>query len=179
MKNISLILCCGLVLLTNSLTCIAGVYSATSGPFLVNTGIPISSVAVSSSTFLLNTIDIATDVIAGMNSPSFALDTQGENPVLSVVVTSVQQNPQPSELLWVTYNLNHSQSLPMTVTLQVSSDGGQTWAVPVSTASGDIGSGIMSGNGKRILWNAGVDFPGQNNSQMRVRITASDGWRTN
>lgn len=62
------------------------------------------------------------------------------------------------------------------VSLQISSDGGVTWTVPVSTASGDIGSSVALGMGKVIVWNAGIDWPQSYSTQMRFRVVADDGF---
>jgi formylglycine-generating enzyme len=62
----------------------------------------------------------------------------------------------------------------VSVTLEISADGGVTWSVPVTTVSGNIGSGVTTGSGKMITWNAGVDWPGQFSAQTRYRVTADD-----
>jgi hypothetical protein len=43
------------------------------------------------------------------------------------------------------------------VALEVAVDGGTTFSVPVTTASGDIGPGVAVGPGKTIVWDAGAD----------------------
>lgn len=60
------------------------------------------------------------------------------------------------------------------VSLQASSDGGLTYAVPVSAFSGDIGSNIPLGRNKKILWNAGVDWNNRHSNNMKFRVAASD-----
>jgi sulfatase modifying factor 1 len=60
------------------------------------------------------------------------------------------------------------------VTLEVSSDGGVSWVVPVTTAVGAVGGSVVGGVNLRITWNAGVDWPGQVSSVMRYRVKVDD-----
>jgi formylglycine-generating enzyme required for sulfatase activity len=62
------------------------------------------------------------------------------------------------------------------VSLQISSDGGATWTVPVETVSGDIGSSVAPGTGNVIVWNAGTDWPQSYSTQMRFRVVADGGF---
>jgi formylglycine-generating enzyme required for sulfatase activity len=57
----------------------------------------------------------------------------------------------------------------------VSADGCATWNVPVFTVQGAVGPGVTPGTDRYIQWNAGTDWPGQFNSQCKLRITADDG----
>jgi hypothetical protein len=60
------------------------------------------------------------------------------------------------------------------VTLEISSDGGATWSVPSTTATGAVGTGISLGAGKTITWNAGTDWDGKFTAQARFRLIADD-----
>lgn len=79
-----------------------------------------------------------------------------------------------TKLVDIGYNVTADTST-VTITLQVSSDGGTTFSVPVSTVSGHVGPGIAVGNGKLLTWNAGVDWDGQYSAQTRFRVSADDG----
>jgi formylglycine-generating enzyme required for sulfatase activity len=57
--------------------------------------------------------------------------------------------------------------------LRVSADGGGTWTVPVTSATGAVGA-VTGGTGKRITWDAGVDWNGQYTTQMRFRVLVDD-----
>ena len=94
------------------------------------------------------------------------------------VVSNVQaaQQPFPSELVQVTYDVYDADNDAMTVSLQISADGGATWTVPVATVSGDVGSGIQSGVYKQIIWNAGVDHPGHTGTQYKAKVIANDNY---
>lgn len=74
------------------------------------------------------------------------------------------------------YNVSDADgNSPLTVYVHISADGGTTWNVPVFTTSGAVGPGVTLGNDRHIVWNAGTDWPGQFNSQCKVRIVADDG----
>ena len=60
------------------------------------------------------------------------------------------------------------------VTLEISSDGGTTWSVPVTSATGAVGNGVTIGAGKTITWNAGVEWNGKFTPQTRFRVVADD-----
>lgn len=77
----------------------------------------------------------------------------------------------------ITYDLFDNTTDNIFVELQISGDGGSTWTVPTTTATGNIGAGITSGSGKTITWNAGVDYSGQQKSNMQVRVRAKDKWQ--
>jgi hypothetical protein len=58
--------------------------------------------------------------------------------------------------------------------LAVSSDNGATYAVPVKSVTGAVGDGVTPGTGKKIVWDAGTDWPGQSSSQLRMQVRAWD-----
>jgi formylglycine-generating enzyme required for sulfatase activity len=76
----------------------------------------------------------------------------------------------------IQYDLAATGLATVAVSLEISSDGGATWTVPVTTASGDIGSSVAPGTGKVIVWNAGTDWPQSYSTEMRFRLVADDGF---
>lgn len=114
----------------------------------------------------------STDTIANSNlatSSAFYVDTVG--PVISNI--SVSQTPS-SGIVTIEYNLNDNSGADNNIALVVSSNSGLTYTVPTTTLAGDVGPGITSGTGKMVTWDAGVDFPNQENGTMRVRIQGID-----
>ena len=77
-----------------------------------------------------------------------------------------------TKLVDITYDLE--VVAPVKITVEISSDGGQTYFVPAYTLTGDIGLNVSAGNGKAITWNAGADWPGNLSDQMRFRIVVDD-----
>ena len=90
-------------------------------------------------------------------------------PVVSNVV-GVQR--AGTKLVDITYDLADSDSSVLNVTLQISSDVGATWTVPITSATGQVGPGITPGSGRAIVWNAGTDWNNLLSTTMRYRITA-------
>ncbi|MDD2758597.1 MAG: hypothetical protein PHD72_04530, partial [Patescibacteria group bacterium] len=99
----------------------------------------------------------------------FAIDTNA--PSFSNVAP---EQTLGSNIVVITYNLTDTSATD-TVYLDISSDGGITWVVPTTSLSGSFGPNIVPGNHRTITWDAGVDFIGQDKSNMRVRLRAIDG----
>jgi len=108
----------------------------------------------------------------GNNSESsnFTIDTHA--PVVTNV-TAIQDSGAKT----FTFHYDVTEDIGnVDITLQISHNGGTTWNVPITTASGDFGSGITPDNGKIITWNAGTDYNGYEEGDMQVRITAEDSY---
>lgn len=59
---------------------------------------------------------------------------------------------------------------PVTVSLEISADGGMTYSVPATALTGAVGPNITPATNLRITWNAGADWNSQNSAQARFRI---------
>lgn len=68
-----------------------------------------------------------------------------------------------------------AETSTVSVLLEISSDGGSTWAVPATSTSGDIGTSVPIGTGKLITWDAGTDWDNQSSNQMQFRLKLDDG----
>jgi formylglycine-generating enzyme len=77
-----------------------------------------------------------------------------------------------TRLVDLTYDLDVASLVKITV--EISSDGGQTYFVPAYALTGDVGLDVSAGNGKAITWDAGADWLGNFSDQMRFRIVADD-----
>ncbi len=78
-----------------------------------------------------------------------------------------------TELVDVYYDLAAGVP-PVAVAVQVSADGGATYAVPAVSLSGDLGPGLLPGANKHLVWNAGADWDGQFSAQVKFKLTATD-----
>jgi formylglycine-generating enzyme required for sulfatase activity len=78
-----------------------------------------------------------------------------------------------TKLVDIDYDVAGATS-PVEVRLQVSPDGGATWAVPVTSVTGAVGYSVTARSNLRITWNAGVDWYGQYSTQMRFRVVVYD-----
>ncbi len=102
----------------------------------------------------------------GLSSSLFAAE-----PVVSNV-NGVQR--AGTKLVDISYDVT-ADTPTVTVSLRISSDGGATFSVPVTTLSGAVGADVAVGAGKVITWNAGTDWLGNYSSTMRFEVTAEDG----
>ena len=92
------------------------------------------------------------------------------------VVSNVQTVVDPrTDQVSIRYRLHDADGDLMTVTVRVSDDGGATFRVPAFTFSGPgYGNNVPSGNGREIIWDAGVDVPGRYGTQWKVEVIARD-----
>ena len=79
-----------------------------------------------------------------------------------------------TKLVDIDYDLTGTTA-PATVSLEISADGGTTWAVPATTLTGAVGSNVTPGTNLRITWDAGTGWNNQTSSLLRFRIKASAG----
>ncbi len=94
------------------------------------------------------------------------------------VVSNVTVTPLSDGQVRVRYDLADPDTYSLYVTLEVSSDGGATYATrpAASTMSGAVGSGVSRGFGKTITWTSCKTFPGVTGGNCKVRVTASDSY---
>ncbi|MDD4901449.1 MAG: hypothetical protein PHS62_05140, partial [Patescibacteria group bacterium] len=102
---------------------------------------------------------------------SSAFSADYVSPVVSGVTAA--QAPASADIQ-IAYDLADDTASDILVELQISANGGSTWAVPATSVSGDVGPPVTSGNGKSIVWQAGTDYANQEQSNMMVRIRAKD-----
>ena len=89
---------------------------------------------------------------------------------LSVANVVVQQIPM-SSLVEIRYDLAAPGTYALQVSVVISDDRGVTFGVPAREFSGDIGA-VLSGSGKRVIWDAGADLGVAVGDHYRVRVTA-------
>ncbi|PIT88705.1 MAG: hypothetical protein COU29_00440 [Candidatus Magasanikbacteria bacterium CG10_big_fil_rev_8_21_14_0_10_36_32] len=102
-------------------------------------------------------------------SSAFFVDTAG--PIISNI--NVSQATSSNNII-INYDLTDTAGADNFIELLISDDSGSSYVVSVSAVTGDIGEGVSSGIGKEIIWNAGTDFNGQEQSDMRIKIRAKD-----
>lgn len=76
-----------------------------------------------------------------------------------------------TKLIDVYYDLADSDGDPCTVAITIYDN---TTPIPVFSISGDVGTGVMSGANKHIVWNAGQDWNRRYTTQGKARIVADD-----
>jgi formylglycine-generating enzyme required for sulfatase activity len=91
-----------------------------------------------------------------------------------IAIGNVRAAQRPgTKLVDIDYDLT-GIATPCKVWLEISADGGGTWLVPATAATGALGASVSPGNDLRITWDAGVDWNGLHTPQTRFRIKASD-----
>ena len=100
-----------------------------------------------------------------------------QNPTVSNV--AFVQGPvasPPGTQAAITYDLA-SPGGNCTVLAMLSKDGGTTYPYAITSASGDIGTGVTAGTGKQILWNVATDYPNENMTTALIKVIAIVGTR--
>jgi hypothetical protein len=93
-----------------------------------------------------------------------------QDPVVSNL-KAVQR--EGTKLVDITYDVS-ADAATVAVSLQISGDGGVTFAVPAVSVTGAVGLGVSTGTGKTLTWNAGVDWNGQYSPQVQFKLLVSD-----
>ena len=97
---------------------------------------------------------------------------QNSAPVVENVTAA--QRTDGSKVVDIYYDVSDADGDTLTITMQVSSDSGQTWDITPLYTSGDIGIGINPGTGKHIIWNAGDEAYTLDGDQYQFKIIADD-----
>lgn len=86
------------------------------------------------------------------------------------------QRTDGSKIVDIYYNILEPDGDTLLVTLQVSDDDGSTWSITPadSLLSGDIGYGILTGNDKHIIWQAGEETTDFEGSTYKFKVIADD-----
>jgi parallel beta-helix repeat protein len=97
----------------------------------------------------------------------------GVKPIISNVTAN--QKTDGSKVVDIYYDLADQDSLTLSVSVKVSSDGGSTYTITPASLSGDVGASVARGIGKHIVWNASNDLPGAYGTNYKVKVCANDG----
>ena len=90
--------------------------------------------------------------------------------------SSVAQNMQivvNGGVVTVSYDLVGGASQTFDVALQISEDGGQSYALKPTSVSGDIGRGVIAGPSKQIVWEASKDTDSLQLDRFRFRVVST------
>ncbi len=124
---------------------------------------PFSSVNVGASN-----IDDLYGNSAGILSVDFTPSDTNDDPLIALALIDTEVSSDVS----IGYTLTDTEGDPIDLSPRYSLDGGSTWSV--MTTDSDT-SGITSDNYTgTILWQSGVDEPGLDNENVRVRVHAID-----
>jgi formylglycine-generating enzyme required for sulfatase activity len=101
--------------------------------------------------------------------------TYAQGDELLVTEVYAEQIQGLTGLVIVTYNLETVNNVPVVVTLFLSTDGGASYPILCQSVTGDVGSNVLPGASRYIIWNAVVDIPDVISDNCRLRVTADDG----
>ena len=79
-----------------------------------------------------------------------------------------------TKIVEITYDLADADGDPIVVGVEFSPNGGRSFPVPVNALSGDFGAAVTPGAGKKITWDAGIDWNGEYSEEGVIRLLASD-----
>lgn len=93
-----------------------------------------------------------------------------------LLVTNVQaQQLAFTALVDVTYDLETVDGVPVMVRLFLSTNGGAGYPYLCQAVDGEVGSDILPGSSRHIVWDMGAELPGFSSATCRLRVTADDG----
>ena len=101
-----------------------------------------------------------------------AITAQAAPPVISNVTASQRAG---TKLVDIRYDVADPDSASLTIQIELSANGGQTYELPARSLSGAVGSGVAPGTARLITWNAGTDWNGNWSPNCKARLWAHDG----
>ncbi len=101
-----------------------------------------------------------------INGLLFAADPIVEN-------VRVEQRVDGSLLVDIYYDVTDSDGDTLTIAVNVSDDNGTSW-MPCLSVSGDVGTNVISGTAKHIVWDFLTDNPNIRGDNFQVKVIAAD-----
>ncbi len=93
-------------------------------------------------------------------------------PVISNITASQRAG---TKLVDIRYDVADPDSGSITIQIELSANGGQTYELPVKSLTGAVGAGVAPGTSRLITWNAGADWNGNWSPNCKARLWAHDG----
>lgn len=112
-------------------------------------------------------------LVIGLAFHFFTAISWAASPVVSNIIATQRAG---TKLVDITYDVAAEGVPTVAIKVEVSSNGGATWTVPVTSVTGAVGAAVPPGSGKLIVWNAGADWPSNYSNQMRFRVAAEDAY---
>ena len=89
-------------------------------------------------------------------------------------ISNIRASQRPgTNLVDLRYDLATTSTNPMLVAVAVSTNGGNSYDLPATHFSGDVGFGVTVGTNKWIVWDALRDWPDRFSTNVFFRLTAS------
>jgi len=93
-------------------------------------------------------------------------------PIVNNVTLVLREGTQLAD---ITYDLDHTDGLSSTVTVEATTDDENWDILQMVTGVGNIGEGVAVGTGKTLLWDIGTEWDTQLLPNLKIRIRADDG----
>lgn len=94
----------------------------------------------------------------------YSINVYGEIEIAGVEAKQIEGESQVS----IEYDIGNSEHVPTIVSLEVSSNG-EYWTES-DFVTGDVGSGVTQGFNKKMIWDAGSEWPSELFISVRVRV---------
>ncbi len=95
--------------------------------------------------------------------------TTRSNPIVSNVTFTNRDG-----IVDVYYDVTDGEDVTVTISMEVSDDGGLTYDFSCTQVTGDVGDNVAIGTGKHIVWNFGREHSGVVGNNFIVKIIADD-----
>ena len=101
------------------------------------------------------------------------LQTFGAALVPPIITNLVSVQRAGTMFVDITYDLIDPDSPTVYIYVEGSGNGGTNYLIPIASCTGDIGP-VAPGLGKKIVWNAWIDWANNYSTNAKVRLTADD-----
>ena len=78
-----------------------------------------------------------------------------------------------TKLVDIQYDLVLCFKTPAKIDFFFSFDNGKTFPIPCVSLSGDVGSYVLAGTNKKVIWNVGKDWDQKYENQGRIKVRSS------
>lgn len=92
-----------------------------------------------------------------------------------VIINVTASQRAGTKLVDIRYDAADPDSASLTIQIELSANGGQTYELPVRSLTGAVGPGVAPGTNRLITWNAGTDWNGNWSPNCKARLWAHDG----
>lgn len=99
-------------------------------------------------------------------------------PLRTTLAPIVRTEHAGAGVVRIVYNLNGAAGMLFGVSLEVSNDGGQSFAVRPSALTGDVGPAVSAGSEKTIVWDSAKDIEDLQIERLVFRVRVSAGAQT-
>lgn len=101
------------------------------------------------------------------------INAQNTNPLVTNV--SFVNNIATTGNVDIYYDVTDAEQSAVTISMEVSNDGGLTYYYACTQVTGDIGANVATGTNKHIVWAFNNEHPGESGNNFKIKIITNDG----